>query len=153
MTVSLEFRLATLQDLDQIVAMLADDMLGSKRERYEQPLPASYLQAFQAIAEDPNNELVVACFGNEVVGVQQITFTPYITHQGGWRATIEGVRTVSSVRGKGVGTQLINWAIERAKERGCHLIQLTTDKQRPDAMRFYERLGFQATHEGLKMKL
>ncbi|MEZ7791206.1 GNAT family N-acetyltransferase [Niallia circulans] len=153
MTVSLEFRLATLQDLDQIVAMLADDMLGSKRERYEQPLPASYLQAFQAIAEDPNNELVVVCFGNEVVGVQQITFTPYITHQGGWRATIEGVRTVSSVRGKGVGTQLINWAIERAKERGCHLIQLTTDKQRPDAMRFYERLGFQATHEGLKMKL
>ena len=153
MTVSLEFRLATLQDLDQIVAMLADDMLGSKRERYEQPLPASYLQAFQAIAEDPNNELVVACFGIEVVGVQQITFTPYITHQGGWRATIEGVRTVSSVRGKGVGTQLINWAIERAKERGCHLIQLTTDKQRPDAMRFYERLGFQATHEGLKMKL
>lgn len=153
MTVSLEFRLATLQDLDQIVAMLADDVLGSKRERYEQPLPASYLQAFQAIAEDPNNELVVACFENEVVGVQQITFTPYITHQGGWRATIEGVRTVSSVRGKGVGTQLINWAIERAKERGCHLIQLTTDKQRPDAMRFYERLGFQATHEGLKMKL
>ncbi|AYV70855.1 GNAT family N-acetyltransferase [Bacillus sp. PK3-056] len=153
MTVSLEFRLATLQDLDQIVAMLADDMLGSKRERYEQPLPASYLQAFQAIAEDPNNELVVACFGNEVVGVQQITFSPYITHQGGWRATIEGVRTVSSVRGKGVGTQLINWAIERAKERGCHLIQLTTDKQRPNAMRFYERLGFQATHEGLKMKL
>ncbi|NRG33369.1 GNAT family N-acetyltransferase [Niallia circulans] len=153
MTESLEFRLAVLQDLDQIVAMLADDVLGSKRERYEHPLPASYLQAFQAIAEDPNNELVVACFGNEVVGVQQITFTPYITHQGGWRATIEGVRTASSVRGKGVGTQLINWAIERAKERGCHLIQLTTDKQRPDALRFYERLGFQATHEGLKMKL
>jgi GNAT superfamily N-acetyltransferase len=152
-TESLEFRLAVLQDLDQIVAMLADDVLGSKRERYEQPLPASYLQAFQAIAEDPNNELVVACFGYEVVGVQQITFTPYITHQGGWRATIEGVRTASSVRGKGVGTQLINWAIERAKERGCHLIQLTTDKQRPDALRFYERLGFQATHEGLKMKL
>lgn len=153
MTESLEFRLAVLQDLDQIVAMLADDVLGSKRERYEQPLPASYLQAFQAITEDPNNELVVACFGIEVVGVQQITFTPYITHQGGWRATIEGVRTASSVRGKGVGTQLINWAIERAKERGCHLIQLTTDKQRPDALRFYERLGFQATHEGLKMKL
>ncbi|MCM2980107.1 GNAT family N-acetyltransferase [Niallia sp. FSL R7-0648] len=153
MTESLEFRLAVLQDLDQIVAMLADDVLGSKRERYEQPLPASYLQAFQAITEDPNNELVVACFGNEVVGVQQITFTPYITHQGGWRATIEGVRTASSVRGKGVGTQLINWAIERAKERGCHLIQLTTDKQRPDALRFYERLGFQATHDGLKMKL
>ena len=71
--------------------------------------------------------------------MQQITFTPYITHQGGWRATIEGVRTASSVRGKGVGTKMIYWAIERAKERGCHLIQLTTDKQRPDALRFYER--------------
>ncbi len=149
----LRFRMANEQDLDQIVAMLADDVLGSKRERYEQPLPNSYIEAFKAISEDPNNELVVACVDDEVVGVQQITFTPYITHQGGWRATIEGVRTASSVRGKGVGTKLINWAIKRAKDRGCHLIQLTTDKQRPDALRFYERLGFQATHEGLKMKL
>lgn len=147
------FRMATEQDLDQIVAMLADDVLGSKRERYEQPLPESYIEAFKAISADPNNELVVACIGVEIVGVQQITFTPYITHQGAWRATIEGVRTASSVRGKGVGTKLINWAIQRAKSRGCHLIQLTTDKQRPDALRFYERLGFQATHEGLKRKL
>ncbi|WP_412986156.1 GNAT family N-acetyltransferase [Niallia alba] len=150
---SLGFRIATVQDLNQIVAMLADDVLGSKRERYEQPLPNSYMEAFHAITADSNNELVVAYFGDEVVGVQQITFTPYITHQGGWRATIEGVRTASSVRGKGVGTKMIYWAIERAKERGCHLIQLTTDKQRPDALRFYERLGFQATHEGMKMKL
>jgi len=150
---SLGFRIATVQDLNQIVAMLADDVLGSQRERYEQPLPNSYMEAFHAITADSNNELVVAYFGDEVVGVQQITFTPYITHQGGWRATIEGVRTASSVRGKGVGTKMIYWAIERAKERGCHLIQLTTDKQRPDALRFYERLGFQATHEGMKMKL
>ncbi|WP_372450227.1 GNAT family N-acetyltransferase [Priestia filamentosa] len=133
--------------------MLADDILGSKRERYEQPLPESYLKAFQAIKDDPNNELVVAVDGNKVIGVQQITFTPYITHQGGWRATIEGVRTSSSVRSKGVGTKLIKWAIQRAKERGCHLIQLTTDKKRDDALRFYKHLGFQATHEGLKMKL
>lgn len=147
------FRMATEQDLDQIVAMLADDVLGSKRERYEQPLPESYIEAFKAISADPNNELVVACIGVEIVGVQQITFTPHITHQGAWRATIEGVRTASSVRGKGVGTAIINWAIQRAKSRGCHLIQLTTDKQRPDALRFYERLGFQATHEGLKRKL
>ncbi|AKO93137.1 GNAT family acetyltransferase [Priestia filamentosa] len=149
----LEFRIATEQDLGQIVAMLADDILGSKRERYEQPLPESYLKAFQAIKDDPNNELVVAVDGNKVIGVQQITFTPYITHQGGWRATIEGVRTSSSVRSKGVGTKLIKWAIQRAKERGCHLIQLTTDKKRDDALRFYKHLGFQATHEGLKMKL
>ncbi|MGE8204719.1 GNAT family N-acetyltransferase [Heyndrickxia sp. NPDC080065] len=149
----IQFRIATEQDLDRIVEMLADDALGSKRERYEQPLPNSYKKAFQAITSDPNNELVVACYENEIIGVQQITFTPYITHQGGWRATIEGVRTASTERGKGIGTELIRWAIQRAKERGCHLVQLTTDKQRRDALRFYERLGFKATHEGLKMRL
>ncbi|QHE60229.1 GNAT family N-acetyltransferase [Rossellomorea vietnamensis] len=149
----LQFREATEKDVDRIVEMLADDVLGSKRERYEHPLPESYIQAFNAIDTDPNNELVVACQGEEVVGVQQITFTPYLTHQGGWRATIEGVRTSASVRGAGVGTKMIQWAIARAEERGCHLIQLTTDKQRPDALRFYERLGFKATHEGLKLKL
>ncbi|WP_395940475.1 GNAT family N-acetyltransferase [Bacillus sp. E214] len=146
--------MATEKDLDCIVAMLADDVMGSKRERYEHPLPNSYIKAFKAITSDPNNELVVACDGNEViVGVQQITFTPYITHQGGLRATIEGVRTAVSVRGMGVGTELIKWAIMRAEERGCHLVQLTTDKKRPDALRFYERLGFKATHEGLKLKI
>ncbi len=131
----LQFRMATEQDLDQNVAMLADDVLGSKRERYEQPLPDSYIEAYKAISADHNNELVVACVEDQVVGVQQITFTPYITHQGGWRATFEGVRIASSARGKGVGTALINWAIQRAKSRGCHLIQLTTDKQRPDAFK------------------
>lgn len=145
--------MATEDDLDRIVAMLADDMLGSKRERYEHPLPSSYLKAFKAINSDPNNELVVACDGKEVVGVQQITYTPYITHQGGWRATIEGVRTSASVRGKGVGTRMIIWAIDRAKERGCHVVQLTTDKKRTNALKFYERLGFKATHEGMKLKL
>ena len=149
----LTFRLATAQDVDKIVQMLADDELGKTRERYEKPLPESYLQAFEAIDKDPNNELIVACLGEEIVGVQQITFTPYLTHQGSWRATIEGVRTASSERGKGLGSKLILWAVERAKERGCHIVQLTTDKQRPDALRFYERLGFTATHEGLKMKL
>ncbi|SOC41522.1 GNAT family N-acetyltransferase [Ureibacillus acetophenoni] len=149
----INFRLATRNDLEQIVAMLADDVLGSKRERYGLPLPTSYIKAFKAISADPNNELVVADDGNEVIGVLQITFTPYLTHQGGWRATIEGVRTSASSRGKGVGTKLINYAIQRAEERGCHLVQLTTDKQRPDAIRFYEKLGFQATHEGMKLKL
>ncbi|MGM0837327.1 MAG: GNAT family N-acetyltransferase [Bacillota bacterium] len=147
------FRIAIEHDLDTIVKMLANDPLGSKRERYEQPLPECYKNAFQAISSDPNNELIVACHENEIVGVQQITFTPYLTHQGGWRATIEGVRTLSTERGKGIGSELIRYAIQRAKERGCHLIQLTTDKQREDALRFYERLGFEATHEGLKMKL
>ncbi|MDQ1143873.1 GNAT superfamily N-acetyltransferase [Bacillus sp. SORGH_AS 510] len=153
METEIRFRMATEKDLDAIVAMLADDVLGSKRERYELPLPTSYIKAFEAITADPNNELIVACDGQEVIGVQQITFTPYLTHQGGWRATIEGVRTSTSVRGKGVGTKLIQWAIQRAEERGCHLVQLTTDKKRPDALRFYEKLGFKATHEGLKLKL
>lgn len=153
MGTELEFRIAAEQDLERIVEMLADDVLGSKRERNERPLPDSYLKAFQAINNDPNNELVVACRGDEIIGVQQITFTPYITHQGGWRATIEGVRTSSSERGKGLGTELIRFGIQRAKERGCHLVQLTTDKKREDALRFYESLGFKATHEGLKMSL
>ena len=150
---NVRFRIATKHDLERIVEMLADDVLGSKRERNERPLPDSYIQAFQAITADPNNELLVACRGDEVIGVQQITFTPYITHQGGWRATIEGVRTSSSERGKGLGTELIRFGIQRAKERGCHVVQLTTDKKREDALRFYESLGFKASHEGLKMHL
>jgi len=153
MDTDLTFRISTEQDLERIVEMLADDVLGSKRERNERPLPDSYIKAYKAITADPNNELVVACRGDEVIGVQQITFTPYITHQGGWRATIEGVRTSSSERGKGLGTELIRFGIQRAKERGCHLVQLTTDKKREEALRFYESLGFTATHEGLKMKL
>ncbi|WYV00175.1 GNAT family N-acetyltransferase [Oceanobacillus sp. FSL H7-0719] len=153
MKMDISFRKATEKDLEKIVALLADDMLGAARERYEYPLPESYKNAFNAIQSDPNNELIVACIDTEVVGVQQITFTPFLTYQGGWRATIEGVRTSASVRGEGIGTKLIQWAIQRAKERGCHLIQLTTDKQRRDAQRFYEQLGFQATHEGMKLKL
>ncbi|WP_257348730.1 GNAT family N-acetyltransferase [Pseudalkalibacillus decolorationis] len=149
----LSFRIATEKDLDKIVHMLSDDDLGSKRERYEYPLPDSYHSAFHAIASDPNIELIVACKDEEVVGVQQVTFTPHITYQGGWRATVEGVRTNSSIRGEGVGSELIRWAINRAEERGCHLIQLTTDKKRHDSIRFYERLGFTASHEGMKMHL
>ena len=153
MEAKVRFRQARIGDLDWIVEMLANDPLGSQRERYEQPLPEGYQQAFAAIDTDPNNELIVACVNGEVVGVQQITFTPYLTHQGSWRATIEGVRISASVRGKGIGSEMIRWAIQRAKERGCHLVQLTTDKKRTDALRFYEQLGFEATHEGLKMRL
>lgn len=149
----LHFRVATEKDLDRIVQMLADDELGKTRERYEHPLPDSYRKAFEAIDRDPNNELVVACRDEEIVGVLQLTFTPYLTHQGSWRASIEGVRTSSSERGQGIGSKLIEWAIERAKERGCNIFQLTTDNQREDALRFYEKLGFKATHVGLKMKL
>src|SRR5690606_33776883 len=109
METAVEFRNAVREDLDRIVEMLADDMLGKERERFEQPLPNFYIQAFEAIEADPNNELIVACLDGEIVGVQQITFTPYIARQGSWRATIEGVRTAASVRGKGIGRQMISW--------------------------------------------
>ncbi|NJP39400.1 GNAT family N-acetyltransferase [Alkalicoccus luteus] len=117
----IECRSAVSSDLEAVVSMLADDVLGKEREQYVVPLLESYRHAFEAIEADPNNELIVACYKGEVVGVQQLTFTPYITHQGGWRATIEGVRTSLSIRGKGSGSELITWGIERAKERQCHL--------------------------------
>lgn len=150
---SLIFREATEKDLENIVMMLADDELGRKRERYEQPLPECYNTAFQSIDSDPNNELIVACDNEMIIGVLQLTFIPSLTYQGSWRATIEGVRTKSSVRGSGVGSKLINYAIQRARETNCHVVQLTTDKKRSDALRFYEKLGFKATHEGLKLHL
>ena len=151
---SLKVRRATAQDLPVIVGMLADDPLGALRERLADPLPASYLAAFEAISRDPDNQLVVAEDpAGLAMAVLQLIFTPHITHQGGWRATIEGVRVARHVRDAGLGRALLAWAIERARERGCHVVQLTTDKQRPEAKRFYEALGFVATHEGMKLPL
>jgi ribosomal protein S18 acetylase RimI-like enzyme len=149
----LSFREATRNDVPRIVQMLADDVLGKSRERYEMPLPEVYFEAFEAIARDPNNELVVAVLDGSIVGVLQLTFIPYLTHQGGWRALIEGVRIASEARGMGIGHELIRWAIDRAAVRRCRIVQLTTDKSRPDALRFYESLGFRATHEGMKLHL
>lgn len=147
-------RAALAGDLPQIVRMLADDELGALRERFSEPLPRSYQSAYEAIEKDDNNELIV-CEGEAgaVVAVLQLTFSPHITHQGGWRATIEGVRVDRDYRGSGIGRELITWAISRAQERGCQLIQLTTDKQRPEALCFYESLGFEASHVGMKLKL
>jgi GNAT superfamily N-acetyltransferase len=147
------FRLATRDDLPAIVAMLVDDALGNEWDRYDDPLLPCYYEAFDAITADQNNELVVAEFGGEVVGVLQLTYIPGLLFQGGWRALIEGVRVSSKVRGQGVGNAFLKWAIARTEARGCHLAQLTTNKQRVDAKRFYERLGFHATHEGMKFPL
>lgn len=141
----LAFRRARAEDVPAIVRMLADDPLGATRERDEHPLPESYARAFRAIDADPNNELVVACRSERVV--------PSLTYQGGWRALIEGVRVASGERSQGSGKMLFEWAIARARERGCHMAQLTTDKARPDARRFYESLGFVASHEGMKLRL
>lgn len=150
---SVSFRVATHHDLQAIVQMLADDSLGLKREDPSSPLSRSYHMAFEAIDADPNNELVVAVTGRHIVGVLQITFMPYLTYQGGWRAQIEGVRVSKEIRSSGIGRAMFEWAINRAKERGCVLVQLTTDKLRPDALRFYEGFGFVASHEGMKLKL
>lgn len=146
-------RAAERKDLAAIVEMLADDQLGAQRERYELPLPDSYLSAFDAIATDPNNELIVADNHGVVIGVMQITFIPSLTYQGGWRALIEGVRIHASMRSLGLGRRMFEWAIQRARERGCHIVQLTTDKTRPEAVRFYASLGFIASHEGMKLHL
>lgn len=147
------FRRARADDVPDIVRLLADDPLGAARERYENPLPESYARAFRTIEQDASNELVVACRGERVVGVLQLTYIPSLTYQGGWRALIEGVRVDSGERSQGLGKTLFEWAIARARERGCHMVQLTTDKARPDAKRFYESLGFVASHEGLKLHL
>ena len=146
-------RRARLDDVPAIVRMLADDLLGATRARNQTPLPESYRRAFEAIDRDDNQDLIVACQDERVVGVLQLTFMPSLTYQGGWRAQIEGVRVDSAIRSQGLGRTLFEWAIARARERGCHMVQLTTDKRRPDARRFYESLGFVASHEGMKLTL
>lgn len=149
----LTFRPAVREDLPAIVRMLADDPLGAQRESFSDPLPGSYHAAFHALDRDPNNELVVAMKGETAIGVLQITFIPYLTHRGGWRALVEGVRVASGARAGGTGGAMMRWAIERARQRDCVMIQLTTDKSRGDALRFYERLGFVVSHHGMKLKL
>lgn len=131
--------------------MLAADKLGALRERFEEPLPDAYYQAFKIIDEDPKHELMVVEMEGEVIGTLQLSFLPYLTYQGGWRAQIEAVRIRADKRGLGLGKQFFAWAIERAKARGAHVLQLTSDKKRPAALRFYESLGFRASHEGFKL--
>jgi GNAT superfamily N-acetyltransferase len=151
MSTAVHFRKAQKNDVVAIVGMLADDPLGARRERYETPLPKSYYDAFEAIDSDSNHELVVATVDGEIVGVLQLTYIPYLTYQGRWRALIEGVRVATEFRSRGIGREMFEWAIARARERDCHLLQLTMDKSRPDTLRFYQSLGFVASHEGMKL--
>ena len=150
---NLQFREATEKDLPSLVQLLANDILGAEREDASMPLNNAYSEAFRHIAADSNNELIVAESHGDIAGMLQLTFIPYLTHKGSWRCLIEGVRVADTFRGKGLGTRFIRWAIDRARERRCSIVQLTSDKQRPDAIRFYEELGFKATHEGFKLKL
>lgn len=146
------FRKARRNDLSKIVAMIADDELGKTRENFQVPLPAEYLKAFENIDTDPHQELIVIEDDKlELIGTLQLTFIQYLTYRGGIRAQIEAVRIRKDKRGQGIGKSIFEWAINRAKERNAHLLQLTTDKKRPKAIKFYEDLGFKATHEGMKM--
>ena len=150
----MKIRKAKESDVSAIVALLANDKLGQLREDYKEPLPQKYYDAFEAINEDQNQQLVV--FENEteqVIGTMQLSFITYLTYQGGIRAQIEAVRVHEDYRSKGIGQQLFEWAIQRAKQKGAHVVQLTTDKKRPDALKFYEKLGFTASHEGMKLHL
>jgi len=149
----IELREAVREDLAEIVRLLADDPLGLSREGNQNPLPSAYFDALAVIAEDPNNEVLVAALAGRIVGVLQLTFIPSLTRIGSWRAQIEGVRVAAEHRGQGTGTQLMQWAIERAKTKKCRLVQLTMDRRRERAGGFYRRLGFVATHEGFKMEI
>ena len=146
------FRKARKEDVPQIVKMIANDELGKLREDYKEPLPSTYFKAFDRIDSDENQELIVVeNKHSEIVGTLQLSFIQYLTYRGGIRAQIEAVRIHNDHRGKGLGEQLFEWAIKRAKDRGAHLVQLTTDKKRPAALKFYEKLGFKSTHEGMKL--
>ena len=140
-------------DLATIIDMLADDALGATREIVADPVHSDYAEAFAAIDSDPNQFLAVVEDAAGVVGCLQLSFIPGLSRRGMWRGQIESVRIHSRARGAGHGQVLFEWAIEQCRQKGCGLVQLTTDKRRPDAVRFYERLGFEASHEGMKLSL
>ena len=146
-------RRACPEDVPALVALLADDPLGATREDPSDPLPGAYYDAFEAISADPNHELMVLEAGGRIAGTLHLTILPSLTYRGRQRAQIEAVRVARTDRGTGFGSSLVQWAVSRARERGCGLVQLTTDKSRPQAIDFYEALGFRATHEGMKLHL
>jgi ribosomal protein S18 acetylase RimI-like enzyme len=149
----LQFRTATRDDLPTIVALIADDQLGQARDDASLPLDQHYLDAFAAIERDPNQILAVVEQAGAIIGCLQITFIPGISRRGAWRGQIESVRVAHAKRSGGIGTAMFEWAVAECRRRGCSLVQLYTDKSRKDAHRFYERLGFKASHEGMKLAL
>jgi len=153
MSENVVFRSAYRDDLPAIVRMLADDELARSRETTSPDSADVYSAAFEAIDRDNNNHLIVGLVDDTVIAVLQLTFIPNLTYSGGWRAQIEGVRVERSLRGEGIGHKLIAYAIDRARGRRCAIVQLTTDKRRPDVVSFYESLGFRASHEGMKLWL
>jgi GNAT superfamily N-acetyltransferase len=144
-------RRATADDVPALVSMLADDHLGAQRENPDET--AAYREAFDRIDSDPNQHLVVAERDGRPIGTLQLTVIPGLSRRGSTRALIEAVRVHANARGDGLGSRLIQWAIEEARRQGCVLVQLTSDATRIEAHRFYERLGFEASHLGFKMQL
>lgn len=147
----LEIRNAVADDVPAIVAMLADDPLGAQRESPDDMTP--YLAALERLSDDPNQHVVAAVRGGRVVGTLQLTVIPGLSRKGATRSVIEGVRVHADERGSGLGTRLIEWAIDESRRQDCQLVQLTSDVTRTDAHRFYERLGFTASHVGYKLPL
>jgi ribosomal protein S18 acetylase RimI-like enzyme len=150
---SICIRRARREDVAAIVAMLADDPLGSARERIEDPLPQPYFSAFEAVDRDPNIQLVVAENSEGgVIGCLQLCILPGLSSQGASRALIEDVRVASHCRSQGIGEQMVQWAIAEAREKNCKLVELLTHNSRVDAQRFYVKLGFQQSHKGMTLR-
>jgi GNAT superfamily N-acetyltransferase len=148
----MKIRKATDKDIAAIIELIADDELGKEREQFKDPLPEVYFEAFKEIDADKNQELLVVEDEHfEVIGTFQLSFIQYLNYCGGLRAQIEVVQVRKDKRGIGVGKKMIKWAIERSKEKNAFLLQLTSDKKRPKAIKFYESLGFVASHEGMKL--
>jgi GNAT superfamily N-acetyltransferase len=147
------FRLAERRDVPAIVGLLADDGLGAAREVLGPPLPDSYFRAFDMVAQERGNKIIVGERGGRIVACLQLVITHGLSRQGQARATLEAVRVVSDLRGQGVGKQIVSFAMERARAQGASIVQLTSDKSRMDAHRFYEQLGFKASHVGMKRML
>jgi GNAT superfamily N-acetyltransferase len=148
---AVRIRPATRDDVPHIVAMLADDPLGTAREDLGDR--QTYDEAYDRVVADPAQHLVVAELAGRVIGTLQLTVIPGLSRRGATRSVIEGVRVSRDARGSGLGTELITWAVEESRRLGCTLVQLTSDASRTDARRFYERLGFVASHVGFKLTL
>jgi ribosomal protein S18 acetylase RimI-like enzyme len=152
-TSSVTIRRARRDDVGSIVAMLADDRLGAARERLDDPLPQSYFRAFEAVDRDPNIQLMVAQEGDgAVVGCLQLCILPGLSSQGASRGLIEDVRVAAPCRSRGIGEQLVQWAVSEARARNCRLVELLTHNTRVDAQRFYERIGFARSHVGMTLR-
>ncbi len=151
--IGLSFRETTAADLPTIIAILADDDLGRGREDASLPLDDAYVRAFHAIVADPHQHFILAECDGKVVGFFQLSLIPGLSRKGAWRCNIESVRVIPSRRGEGMGSAMMRHAIGLCREKGCAVVQLTSDKRRSEAHRFYGDLGFVASHEGFKLTL